>query len=453
MACTPAMNAGRLIRGAAAAAVIALLVAPLQGSDSGFFDDPSVATFTIEAPLQTLFDRGVKDESFEVPGRIAVAGATDAIDAAVTVRGNTSRTECPFPKLKLKLKGDTGFFAGLHGVKINTHCGEAPGDELTKRFGRLANEKSPWREAVAYRIAEAAGARTPRTRLARITYVDTTSPSSAAKRLTRNALVIEDDDDLRKRFGATAEITPAEFTNAQELFTPIDVARVAFTQALIGNFDWCLMMAPGDRYRCDARRKLWNMSALRTPSGAIPIVEDFDLTGPVTGPHIWFDHAFPRGFAASDIDTEVIAQVQRTRTLFNRPMLDRMRQDFIARRERIISAIDRGAVDPRGSELAHAYVDAFYRAMPDADFYRPVVAQPGVRIFTTANGSTEACGAGDTIPPGTPLKELRRENGRAEVQLLDALWKWAPPTECVPVHQSPVWIDPSSISADFPRDR
>ncbi len=448
------MNVCRLIRATAAAAAAALFVAPpLHGSAANFFDDQSVATFTIEAPLQQLFDRG-RDDSFAIQGRVLFgeAGTSDAVDADVSIRGNTSRKECLFPKLKLKLKHDeAGPFAGIHAIKINTHCGEAPGEQLSAQFGRLANEKSPWREAVVYRIAQAAGARTPRTRLARITYVDK-SASLNPQRLTRNALIVEDDDDVKRRLGATGEIAPAEFTNARELFTPDDVGRVAFTQALIGNFDWCLMMEPEDRYRCDRRRKLWNMAALRTPSGAIPVLEDFDLAGPVTGGHVWFDHAFPREFSASAIETEVIAQVQRTRTLFDRAMLDRMRQDFQSRRDAINSAIAAAPVDAHGAQLAQAYVDAFFRAIgADADFYRPVVASSGVRIFAAATGDAEVCGAGDTIPPGTPVNELRRENGRAEVQLLDALWRWAPPTECVPVHKAPVWIDPASISRAFPR--
>jgi len=448
------MSVRRLIRATVTAAAIALLAARLHGTATGFFDDPSVAAFTIEAPLQQLFDRGVRDESFDVQGRVRFDTATtDAIDVTVSVRGNTSRDECPFPKLKLKLKGDdAGPFGGMHAVKVNTHCGDAPGEDLSERYGRLANEKSPWREAVVYRIAQAAGARTPRTRLARITYVDTSATD--ARRITRNALIVEDDDDMKERFGAIAEITPAEFTNAKELFTPVDTARVAFTQALIGNFDWCLMMQPDDRYRCDPRRKLWNMAALRTSSGAIPVLEDFDLAGPVTGRHVWFDHVFPQDFSASPVDTEVIAQVQRTRTLFDRAMLDRMRQEFQSRREAINAAIDSTTVDAQGARLARAYVDAFFRAIGgDADFYRPVVARTGMRIYAASTGDGEACGTGDTIPAGTPVKELRRENGRAEVQLLDALWRWAPPTECVPVHKSPVWIDPAGVSSDFPSVR
>jgi hypothetical protein len=430
----------------------ASLVSPLQGPAHGFFDDSSVVSFTLQAPLQQLFERGRKDNDFSVPARIS---ATDAIspdhaaEAELSVRGNTSRKECEFPKLKMKFKGDHGLFAEVHGVKINTHCGEAPDDELSRDFGRLANERSPWREGVVYRMADAAGARTPRSRPARITYVDTSTPSP--RRLTRNALMVEDDGDVKARLGATGEITPDEFTSARQTFSAADTARVAFTQALIGNFDWCLMMAPGDGYRCDARKKLWNMSALKTASGVVPVLQDFDLAGPVTGRHIWFDHAFPHNFSASDVATEVIAQVQRARTLFDRAMLDRLRRDLLLRREAITGAIDGAAVDPRGAELAHAYVDAFYRAIgDDRDFYRPVIAREGIRIFKSAVEDTDACGTGDTAPPGTPLKELRRQNGRAEVQLLDALWRWAPPHECVPAHNGTVWIDPAGISDDFP---
>jgi hypothetical protein len=448
------MKMVRLYRGAITAAAAALLVTTAHGAD-GFFDDPSIASFTIEAPLQELFARGVADESYSVKARISFGASPklDPLEGELSVRGNTSRKECAFPKLKLEFKDkdNAGIFSGMHSVKINTHCGEAPGEELTTKYGRLANEKSPWREGVVYRIAQAAGATTPLARPVRVTYLDTSSPSGPARSIVRNALVVEDDDDVAARLRATGEIAPEQFTNAGELFTPETTARVAFTQALIGNFDWCLMMHPGDDYRCDARRKLWNMTALRTPTGVVAVLGDFDLAGPVTGRHVWFDHVFPRNFAASTIDTEVIAQVQRARTLFDRALLDRMRQDFVSRRDAIRKAIDGATVDPHGAELARAYVDAFYRAIEaDRDFYRPVVVQGGVRIFTNSTGETDACGIGDSVPEGTPVKELRRENGRAQVQILDALWHWAPPSECVPVHTSPVWIDPASISDRWP---
>ena len=67
------MTGSRLIRFASFAGALALVIAPLHGAAAGFFGDPRVVAFTIEAPLQQLFDRGRKDESFSVPARVRVA--------------------------------------------------------------------------------------------------------------------------------------------------------------------------------------------------------------------------------------------------------------------------------------------------------------------------------------------------------------------------------------------
>jgi hypothetical protein len=38
----------------------------------------------------------------------------------------------------------------------------------------------------------------------------------------------------------------------------------------------------------------------------------------------------------------------------------------------------------------------------------------------------------------------------AEVVLLDARWRWAPPGECQAVKSGTVWIDAAVISRDYP---
>ena len=446
---------------ATAAALIwagSLHAAPDGPGHDGFFDDPSVVAFTIRAPLADLFSRGAQDEQFSVPATVTLDGAATALgSAALSVRGNTSRRECPFPKLKLEFdhRSEGGPFARLHTVRIGTHCGDVPGEQLTADFGRLPNEHSPWREGLVYRMLHAAGVLTSRARPARITYIDTSANGTIVPSpLSRNALIVEDDDDLKQRLDATARIEPADFTSARDLFNAADTARVAFGEAMIGNFDWCLQLTPDDHYRCDARKKLWNVVALRVGNGALPVLQDFDLAGTVTGRHIWFDRVFPRRFTDSPIDTEVIAQVQRTRSLFPRALLDATRQAFLSRRADVERAIATAKVDAHGAGLARAYAGAFYNAIgTDRDFYRPVVARAGVRIFTTADGATQACGTGETVPIGTPFQELRRDADRAQVQLLDVMWRWAPPTECEPVHAHPVWIDASSISSDYPPGR
>src|SRR5260221_488295 len=196
----------------------------------------------LEAPLQELFAKGSEDENFSVAGRLSYkdpgTGADVTRDAQVSVRGHTSRreTECAFPKLKLKFK-DGG------DLRIGTHCGEASDATLSPKYGRLANEKSPQREVVAYRLLEAADVPTLRTRPASITYVDTGQAP-----FTRHGLLVEDDSAARKRVKGTADIPMEKFGSVSARGAAADAARIAFGEAMIGNFDWCLKFSPDDAY-------------------------------------------------------------------------------------------------------------------------------------------------------------------------------------------------------------
>jgi hypothetical protein len=449
-------------RAAACALLLAVpAFAPPPASDS-LFDAVEPLPLVLEAPLRQLFDRGVADEQYSVPARVSYVDASGReskpFRIELSVRGHTSRreTECSFPKLKIKFPGGgDGPFAGVEDLKIGTHCGESAPGELTKTYGRLANEASPWREAAIYRLIAAAGVPTLRVRAARIRYVDT-SPNGTVvpSPLVRNAFLLEDEDAARKRMGATGEITQERFTTARDAFAAADVARIAFAEAMIGNFDWCLMMSSDDTYRCDPRRKLWNLLAFTRDGKAFPVMRDFDIAGAVAGRHLWFDQVYSHRFAASAsaADVEVISQVQRARALFTRDVLDRTRQAFIDRRAAMLDTIARVPDDDRGREVARQYVASFLRAIETDDaFYRPVVATSGVRLFKDAGGTEELCGRGDTVPIGTPVERLQAIGPRAQVTLLDVTWRWAPPHECPAAHNEAAWIDASAISRDFPR--
>ena len=402
----------------------------------------------IEAPLQELFDKGSEDEKFSVPGRVSykdpVSGADVTRDAQVSVRGHTSRkeTECSFPKLKLK-------FTEGQEIRIGTHCGEAADDTLSAKYGRLANEKSPQREALAYRLLQAAGVPTLRTRPASITYVDTGQAP-----VTRHALLLEDDGDARKRVGGTAEIAMEQFGSVRTRGASADAARIAFGEAMIGNFDWCLKFSPDDIYRCNERKPLWNVLAFDRGNGtAALIVKDFDLAGVVVGRHPWFKTIFNAAFvpSQSEIEIEVLSQVQRTRTLFPRADLDSVRHDFLQRKAAIDAALDHAEVDAKGREIARAYVDNFFKAIAgDESYYRPVVVKTDVRVFLDEARGKEACRAGDVIRPGTPVNEVQRSGSMSQVIILDALWRWTAEERCQTVQTGPVWIQSDAITKAFP---
>jgi hypothetical protein len=440
------------------AALVALAVLSLTGdpiSAEGpdhpeFFSSTAPMALTLDAPLKKLFEEGSEDEKYSVAGTLSYkdpdSGADVVLrDVKVSVRGHTSRreTECTFPKLKLKLPD--GF-----ELRIGTHCGETADATLTTKYGRLANDTSPLREALAYRLLEAAGVPVLRSRAARITYRD----EGAGQPVVRNALLLEDDGDAMKRVKGTSEIAMESFGNVRRRRASADAMRIAFGEAMIGNFDWCLKFAPDDIYRCNEPRPLWNVLAFdRGDAATVLVMKDLDLAGVVVGKHAWFDTVFNPAFVPSKsaVDVEVLSQVQRTRSLFPRADLDTTRRTFLERKAAVYEALDKSGVDADGRAIARAYLDGFYKAIADdAEFYRSVVFKADVQVYTDAARTHEACGVKDVLRAGTPVNELQKSGTMSQVVILDAMWRWADKDSCKAVRTGPVWIQSDAITRDYP---
>ena len=451
------------------AAVSALAATPAPGgaeSPAPLFASNDALPVTLEAPFNDLFEHARTDPTYAVTGKLKYAhgGRETSVDGVkVTLRGNTSRreTECGFPKLKVQLPdgADAGpLIKSGESLKLGTHCGEAADDKLTAKYGRLPNERSPVREAFVYRLLESVGVPTLKARPARVSYVYTDArPGSTPAQdqpLVRNAFLLEDTDDAVKRFGGSRDIGEKQFSDAQAAFRPADTARLVFAEAMIGNYDWCLRMKPGDRFRCNGQHPLWNIVAAETSNGkAVPIIYDFDVSGMVAGRHPWLKTHFNENFVSSKspIEVAVLAQVQRTRALFSRSQLDATRAEFVAKKGAAYKTLASGTLDPEGKTIAKSYLDAFYGAIESDDaFYRPVVAASGSKLYANENRA-EACAATGTIPAGTPVSEpLQTRDGLVQVVVLDALWQWTPPAKCQAA-RGPVWIEAEAISKDFPK--
>jgi hypothetical protein len=423
----------------------------------------SPVELTLKAPFADLFARAQSKPDYEVKGELtwSVDGSRPATVEGVVFseRGHTSRqvSECTFPKLKIDL-GDASRagtpFEDIDTLKLGTHCGDRSDDELTPKYGRLGNERAPAREAMVYRILHAAGIPTLLARPARTTYLY--ADGSDRQPLTRMALLLEDDDDAQVRLGASGQFDETSFGAAREAFDARDTARLAFAEAMIGNFDWCLRMFQGDIYRCDERHPLWNVLAFERPGRtALPLPYDFDLAGPVVGRHVWFGQVFSADYVEppSGVSVEVQAQVQRTRSLFGRALLDETRAYFMGVRSKVMAAIESAAADDRGKDLAREYVTAFYQAIEADDiFYGPVVLEGGHQAFLASDGSRPACGEGSAVPEGTPVSRPLEVNGEyTQVRVLDALWEWTGNKRCDVVHRQPVWIRSAAIGSSYPR--
>src|SRR6476646_7929297 len=97
---------------------------------------------------------------------------------------------------------------------------------------------------------------------------------SIRRRATRSPLLREDDDDAMKRAGGTTELTLENFGNVASRHASADAGSIAFGEAMIGNFDWCLKFSPDDTYRCNEPKPLWNVLAFDRGDGTSLLMKD-----------------------------------------------------------------------------------------------------------------------------------------------------------------------------------
>ena len=85
---------------------------------------------------------------------------------------------------------------------------------------------------------------------------------------------------------------------------------------------------------------------------------------------IW--SSFGEAFAPSNTqsETEVLGQVQRTRSLFPRAELDRARAKFLSKKDEAYAVLARWDVDDRGRQQIRAYLDSFFDRRDAYDFGR-----------------------------------------------------------------------------------
>lgn len=237
-----------------------------QGSELGdredLYDKSSALEMRIEVPLTTLFTRFKSNQAdpkaadakpnampeFSEPAKIIVPnadgkGTEKTFEARIGIRGESSKHDCPFPKLKIDfndkeaLKGT--LFKGHSTVRINTHCG--PGDMNARSgMGRIMNGVGPAREELIYRIIRAADVPTYFTRLGKISYVD----SAGGQSTSTYGMLFESGDDAAQRY-VKANLIEAEGKYLDQKSgevmgkpTPENLAKITVAEGLAGNRDF-----------------------------------------------------------------------------------------------------------------------------------------------------------------------------------------------------------------------
>jgi hypothetical protein len=186
------------------------------------------------------------------------AGADLKIPVMLRTRGHyrLANRNCSFVPLRLDFKKPDvkgTIFDGQDKLKLVTHCNSnAMYDEYVIR------------EHLAYEVQNLITPRSYRSRLAKVTYVDSATGTPVE---TRNGLFIEHEDDVAKRMeGEVVDIRRALFDDVD----PSQILELSIFAAFVGHVDWSLAA-------------LHNVRLVRQQNGNLmPVLYDMDFTGLVS---------------------------------------------------------------------------------------------------------------------------------------------------------------------------
>lgn len=335
-------------------------------NDGSLFAAKDPVQIELAAPLTDMFQAayaGVKNKLVPATGRVTNYHQgllrIDGIDykVKVKVRGQTSIAKASFPKLTVKIKEAPAGLEPGQKVKIGTHIGEAEGSKAKYQKNRLHNELAPPREAFIYDLMELLKLPAQRAQQAKVTWVDTSSPSPL-ETITRNAFITEHIKTVAARNGW--ERGPSEDYVSKEFIASLDrvhSAKIHMFAIMIGKWDFKLPLNFKDNPRKD---RVHNVYTLIRPNGqAVPVMHDFDLTALVTGKH--YTHRkmpFPKGFSreAVVIDHELkMLQAELTPTEFQAAI-----QWIQSHQNQIMAAVKTLEVDAYGHEFITKYISTFF---------------------------------------------------------------------------------------------
>lgn len=241
-----------------------------QAGAAPLFADDAPFRAVLTAPISQAFAQKNQHSRLYLPAQwsyVDDAGETVRLDVSIRTRGDFRRTFCELAPLQLNFrKSQVGgtLFAGQNKLKLVAPCMHWP---EYQRFVLL--------EYLAYRTLEMLTDYSFRTRLIRLSYIDS---DEKLEPWTAIAFVIEDDADLARRLGLQkTDLVSVGFLDLDHE----QAALVELFQMLIGNNDFSLLQADDGESCCHNTEIL----ALNDASPKIPVPFDFDFSGLVNAPY------------------------------------------------------------------------------------------------------------------------------------------------------------------------
>jgi hypothetical protein len=293
-------------------------------------DEPLPATLTADFRA-VMRDRNPKSTA-TFPATISFKandGSTKSMALKIRTRGHSRRNPatCSFAPLRLEFdkaltKGTV--FDGHGPLKLGTQC-------------RRGAEEVVLREYAIYRMFNLLTPNSFRARIAKMTYVDSTTSKVIAE---EEGLLIEDDDDVAKRMeGRIITLDNALFPRLEQ----DSLMLMMLFEYMIGNTDFSIMAQHNVRLVLTANVRRF------------PVPYDFDYSGLVDSGY----GAVAKGLPITDVRDRLYRGPCRTPAEWQ-PYLDKMK----AAKADILAVYDKvPGLSPSYQRYAKGYLEEFYKTI------------------------------------------------------------------------------------------
>jgi hypothetical protein len=329
-----------------AAVWVVLALAPAAGAAEGgeppLFADDTVLKAVLTAPITQAYAQSSLEQRIYMPGQwsyVDAAGKIRKLDVSIRTRGDFRRHYCNLPPLQLNFrkKQVTGtLFDGQDKLKLVSPCGHQA------RF-----QEYVLLEYLDYKIFEILTDRSFRTRLIRLSYIDSDDKMDPWTSLT---FVIEADEDMAERLGL---VQLHERSVRFEALDRPQTALMELFQFLIGNSDYSLLKGGEDEECCH------NMVMLAedADTSRIPVPYDFDASGLVNASYA----APPEYLPIRDVRDRYYHGICQPADVLEQA-IERVR----AEREDILAVVT-GMKDlsPKTRKKSVEYLEEFYEILDD----------------------------------------------------------------------------------------
>lgn len=247
-----------------ALSAIPMISGAADTKENPLFTTDTVLKAVLTAPITQAYSQAPLDQRMYMPGQWSYVGASGEIrklDVSIRTRGRFRRSYCDLPPLQLNFRKKQvrgTLFDGQDKLKLVSPCGHQ---------GRY--QEYVLLEYLAYKVFEVMTDRSFRTRMIRLSYIDSDDKLDPWSALT---FVIEDEKDMAERLGLEQlHVRSVKFASLDRPQT----ALMELTQFLIGNSDYSLLKGGEDEECCH------NMVMLSASEGGtrIPVPFDFDASG------------------------------------------------------------------------------------------------------------------------------------------------------------------------------